>query len=111
MPRAPKRCPKEMTLGCRNFAPCPVHKNGWASKRQFTRDARLIRAIKRRAEHNGWQCEHCGRVDRAGQADHRKNLAQGGKDELINMWFLCTPCHKIKSIAEARYGRQVKKHG
>ena len=53
-------------------------------------------------------CAAAGRVQLAAEVDHVRPLAEGGTDAPENLQSLCTPCHLVKSSAEAarRAGRQ-----
>lgn len=62
--------------------------------------------VRRRA---GGRCE--GRVEgvrcpaRGTECDHVTPHARGGADDLSNLQWLCTPCHKRKTAKEAAQAR------
>lgn len=68
---------------------------------------RLQQACFRR---DRWTCQKCGYIGRQRKgdlhADHKHNRATGGTNDLANLETLCTPCHGIKTQAEALAGRR-----
>lgn len=52
------------------------------------------------------ECLKHGRVTVATQRDHIVPLAEGGKDDDLNVQGLCAPCHDEKSQAESVRGRR-----
>lgn len=54
-----------------------------------------------------YECARC-HIDGADvplELDHIIPVAEGGSDELDNAMWLCIPCHKVKTQAEAKRGR------
>lgn len=47
------------------------------------------------------QCKREGRVSYGAELDHITPLHLGGSNAPENMQWLCMPCHKVKSEAEA----------
>lgn len=106
-PRAPKVC---SVARCPNLAPCPDHPTGpWAgsTRRDKTisgrtlqkRNARIMRQHDRR-------CHVCGKP-MADEVDHVVPLAEGGTDTPDNLRPIHSrPCHRDKSAAEAKRGRE-----
>lgn len=43
--------------------------------------------------------------------DHRIPVAEGGEDTIDNAQWLCSPCHKPKTQAEAKRGRARRRRG
>lgn len=50
-------------------------------------------------------CLRAGRVTAATEVDHIVNKASGGSDADTNLEAICSPCHAIKTRAEATAGR------
>lgn len=53
-------------------------------------------------------CQACLRaklITPAAEVDHIKSLAEGGSRDDSNLEALCGPCHRAKTLAEARRGR------
>ena len=99
--------------GCLNTRPCATHRPkpwaGYRSPRRISsgRWARIRTRILRAAD---WRCAMCGQP--AAEVDHITPLTLGGTDDDANLQALCTPCHRTKTLAEARAGRadQVNIH-
>ena len=51
-------------------------------------------------------CTEAGRITPTTIADHVVPKAEGGTDERDNYQGLCTPCHDVKTAAEAARGRK-----
>ena len=117
MPRAARVCSK---IGCPEVVVgdtyCPTHKPAaWAGVTQRSK-TKTYAARKRRA----WilrrdpvcvcgGCKACtptGCSAPSAEDDHIIPLAEGGTDApLSNHQALCAQCHKVKSLAESRRGR------
>lgn len=107
-PRAMKKCARDgcETRGTGRY--CPEHVSQWpkGGTRPTTQADREWRiAILNRGN---WRCQirgpHCTR--RATQADHIRNVAQGGAPlDLGNGQGACEACHREKSLREATIGR------
>nr|WP_300312778.1 HNH endonuclease [Halomonas sp.] len=50
-------------------------------------------------------CWRAGRVTPATEVDHIVNLASGGDGSDANLEAICEPCHQVKTLSEARRGR------
>lgn len=60
---------------------------------------RLVEQVKVRDKYT---CQSCGRVTEDGECDHRTPRANGGKDELSNLQWLCRePCHQRKTLRDS----------
>jgi 5-methylcytosine-specific restriction endonuclease McrA len=61
----------------------------------------------------GYECARCGIDGRDVhlELDHRIPVAEGGEDTLDNAQWLCSPCHKPKTQAEAKRGRARRRRG
>ncbi len=57
----------------------------------------LVRTVKRRDE---GVCQKCGRL--GAEVDH---IVPGDNHDLSNLQLLCSRCHRIKTLAEARRAR------
>lgn len=106
MPRAPRicsqpGCPKTATRDGR----CGQHQRpAWQGNRPMTRGhARWAREVLKRDDYT---CRRCGGV--ATEADHIVNRAVAPHLALdvANGQALCKPCHRAKTQAESRAGRQ-----
>lgn len=52
---------------------------------------------------DGYACQCCGIVRMDNEVDHRVPLEQGGAAlDDVNLWVLCTECHKAKTQKEAQ---------
>jgi 5-methylcytosine-specific restriction protein A len=49
-------------------------------------------------------CKKLGKVTPATEVDHIVNKAKGGTDDPSNLRAICSPCHLVKSRAEAGCG-------
>lgn len=86
----------------------------WAKRKDEPERLRGHANIRRReriALRDGYICQACKRITdlSEGDADHIIPLSKGGKDDESNLQWLCrTPCHEVKSKAEAADARGVK---
>lgn len=79
-------------------------KNGGTSRTSSPAWKRLRREAIRVL---GYECARCG-VDGRDvhlELDHVIPVAEGGEDTIDNAQWLCNPCHKPKTQAEAKRGR------
>jgi 5-methylcytosine-specific restriction protein A len=60
-----------------------------------------------------YACARCGADghDTRLDLDHVIPVAEGGLDDIDNAQWLCPPCHKPKTQAEARRGRSRRRSG
>jgi 5-methylcytosine-specific restriction protein A len=84
----------------------------WAKRKDEPERLRGHANIKRReriALRDGYTCQACKRITdlRDGEADHVVPLCRAGKDEDLNLQWLCKPCHEIKSAMERGVERKV----
>lgn len=76
------------------------HKRGYGSKWDKKRQQIL--------ERDGGLCQVClkrGVVTAAKQVDHIVPKAEGGTDQDENLQAICVPCHRVKTLEEARRAR------
>jgi 5-methylcytosine-specific restriction endonuclease McrA len=86
------KLPKQLaTLDTRVGAPVAV---------QRIRGGRLKKIRERIAIRDEYRCQMCGRVTAHGEVDHKMPLHLGGQETDENRWWLCVPCHKLKSEQE-----------
>ena len=108
-------CP-EVVIGA-NY--CPTHTvKAWATTGPRTRNGSTRAGRKIRAHVLRYnpvcQCPGCTRCTPNGcdqpstDDDHRINLAAGGSDRLSNHQGLCAACHRVKTQAESRQGRDPR---
>lgn len=104
MPRAKQRCSHP---DCREYKPCKIHRTWRPSSGQRPLPPNW-NSLKKRAEgYAEKRCYVCGRINRAGQVDHKLNRAQGGSDRPENLGWICQePCHREKTNREKRAGRK-----
>lgn len=62
---------------------------------------RLVEQVKLRDQYT---CRCCGLVTEQGECDHIVPQAERGSDDMVNLQWLCSPCHEAKSKAEAARG-------
>lgn len=62
---------------------------------------RMVEQVKLRDQ---FTCQACDLITEQGQCDHIVPTAEGGAHELFNLQWLCTPCHEVKTQAEAARG-------
>lgn len=62
---------------------------------------RLVEQVKLRDQYT---CRACGLVTEQGECDHIFPQAEGGNDDMVNLQWLCIPCHEVKTRAEAARG-------
>jgi 5-methylcytosine-specific restriction endonuclease McrA len=60
---------------------------------------------------DGWRCQLCGlKAERSKRAllhvDHRVALANGGTNDISNLWTLCAPCNLSKGKKVLTFRRQ-----
>lgn len=101
MPRARRAC---AAPGCpAERGKCEKHKPiPWAEKgnpRSETGDKAYRRRNAEILDRDGCRCYRCG--EHATEVDHVLALCFGGADHPHNLAAICTPCHKIKTAAEA----------
>jgi 5-methylcytosine-specific restriction protein A len=101
MPRAPRAC---AAPGCGNErGQCPKHRPvPWAEKgnpRSETGDKAYRRRNQQILTRDHRRCHKCG--GHATEVDHVIPLCFDGADHPHNLAAICTPCHKIKTAAEA----------
>lgn len=56
-------------------------------------------------ERDGHLCQTCirqGRYEQATEVDHILAKSQGGSDSLANLAAICEPCHREKTLKEAK---------
>lgn len=99
-----KRCAKGVKV-CRNWMPCPKHPQGWLANTSRPLPANWAQLKKRMASRKASGCEVCGALRVPLELDHIVPRAQGGSDHLINLRWLCEPCHKVKTRADKKKGR------
>lgn len=73
--------------------------------RGYGRAHDLMRAQVLREEPLCRICTEAGRITPTTIADHVVPKAEGGTDDRGNYQGLCTPCHDVKTAAEAARGR------
>jgi 5-methylcytosine-specific restriction protein A len=54
-------------------------------------------------ERDGYQCQHCKIMVKAGIVDHIKALVNGGSNDDGNLQLLCKPCHDDKTNRDLGY--------
>lgn len=62
---------------------------------------RLVEQVKLRDQYT---CRNCGLVTEQGECDHIVPQAEGGSDDMVNLQWLCIPCHEAKTKAESARG-------
>lgn len=62
---------------------------------------RLVEQVKLRDQYT---CRACGLVTEQGHCDHIVPRAEGGSDDMVNLQWLCIPCHDAKTREEAARG-------
>lgn len=79
--------------------------NPYSRGRRLPSNWRGLRsAVMRR---DGGQCQIAGPqcTGVATEVDHRKPYAEGGTDEIANLWAVCAGCHRVKSLEEIARGQ------
>lgn len=66
---------------------------------------RLVEQVKLRDQ---YMCRCCALVTEQGECDHIVPQAEGGSDDMVNLQWLCIPCHEAKTKAESARG--IKRH-
>lgn len=65
----------------------------------------ISRKVMRR-DHRQCQIGGPGCAGKATEVDHILPVSEGGTDDLANLRAVCAPCHRVKSLAEARRARE-----
>ncbi|MBW5800075.1 HNH endonuclease [Halomonas elongata] len=67
---------------------------------------RLRRQVLERDQYLCQRCRRAGQAAEASEVDHIVPTAEGGPTAGHNLEALCSPCHKAKTLEEARRARQ-----
>lgn len=108
MPRAPKQCAKCDTrvIGkpyCKTHTPIdwPTGNSRTATAEHKAWRKQVLARAKGVCQIHGTTCTY-----RATEADHILPVAEGGTTTLDNGQAACPPCHRRKTLIEAKRGKQ-----
>lgn len=112
--RTPKACRKQGCIGTSTakHGYCDAHadlakRDQWkgSGKGRGGRPWRRKRdEVKKRASGLCELCIRNGLLTPGGFCDHIVPLAQGGSDSILNLQWLCKPCHDAKTAEESKHG-------
>lgn len=113
MPRAPKGC---SVVDCRQTQPCPKHpKKSWTRgpghdplPGNWSKICKTVRQLYKN------KCANCGSTENI-EVDHKIGRAEAKRlgwssqrvNRIDNLQLLCHGCHHLKTIAEAKAGRDA----